>query len=274
MRTRTPLPHSSSVIVYRRSVSTVRQIPYWRDSLLMLEPFPELSYLRLTYHGDITPVIPDAFLGGFAPSLQNLDLINMAFPALPTLLSSTTRLTSLYLWSTEYISHEAMVTSLVALPNLEDLRFGFPSYPDHISSSSLTRTILPHLTSFHFHGVGEYLENLLARIDAPKLRTLSIRFFDVVFRVPQLYRFLSCAKKFEPLNGVVVEFGRWGIDLKSIQSDDFELTIECDNLVGQVSSIAAICRELSPLLSRVEHLDLHGKRLPLYSSRQGDTVLS
>jgi hypothetical protein len=165
-----------------------------------------------------------------------------------------------------------MVTCLVALPNLDDLRFGFPSYPDHISSYSLTRTILPSLTSFHFHGVGEYSENFLARIDAPILRTLSIRFFNVVFRVPQLYRFLSHAKKFEPPNGVVVEFGSWEIDLKSIQADNFELIIECDNLVGQVSSIAAICRELSPHLSRVEHLDLHGKHLPLAPSWQGDTV--
>ena len=243
-----------------------------RLTAAMLEPFLELSYLHLINRGDTTPVLPDAFLGGFAPSLQNLALVNIAFSALPTLLLSTTRLTLLCLWSTEYISPEAMVTCLAALPNLEDLRFGFPSYPDHISSYSLTRTILPSLTCFHFHGVGEYSENLLARIDAPVLQTLLIRYFDVVFRVPQLYRFISCAKRFEPPSGVVVEFGCWEIDLKSIQSDDFELTIECDNLVGQVSSLAAICRELSRLLSRVERLDLHGNYLNLSPSWQGGTV--
>jgi hypothetical protein len=69
-----------------------------------------------------------------------------------------------------------------------------------------------------------------------------------------------------------VEFGSSDIDLKSIQSDNFELMIVCDNLVGQVSSLAAICRELSPLLSRVEHLDLHGELLRLSSPWQDDTV--
>ena len=242
----------------------------------MLEPFPELAYLYLGSGGDIAPVLPHAFLGGFAPSLQSLALFNVvAFPALSELLPSATRLTSLQLWNTPitgYISPEAMATCLVALPNLENLCIEFQSYPDHISSSSLTRAILPSLTSFHFDGVGEYSENLIALIDAPILRILSITFFDVVFRIPQLSRFLSCAEKFEPPNGVVVEFDDSTINLKFIPSDNFKLTIECDNLVGQVSSIAAICRELSPLLSRVERLDLYGRHLPLSPFWQDDTV--
>ena len=248
-----------------------------RFTAAMLEPFPELAYLYLGCGGDIASVLPHAFLGGFAPSLQSLALFNVtvAFPALSVLLLSATRLTSLQLWDTPitgYISPEAMATCLVTLPNLEVLCIEFQSYPDHISSSSLTRAILPSLTSFRFAGVGEYSENLFARIDAPILRILSITFFDVVFRIPQLNRFLSCAEKFEPPDGVVVEFDDSEINLKFIPSDNFKLTIECDNLVGQVSSIAAICRELSPLLSRVERLDLHGKYLPLSPFWQDDTV--
>jgi len=246
-----------------------------RLTAAMLEPFPELSYLSLGYGGHISPVLPDAFLGGFAPSLRNLELFNIAFPALSVLLLSATRLTSLQLWNTPttgYISPEAMATCLVALPNLEYLGIEFQSYPDHISSSSLTRAILPSLTSFRFDGVGEYSENLVARIDARILRTLTITFFDFVFRIPQLYRFLSCAKKFEPPNGVVVEFDSWKIDLKFMPSNNFNLTIECDDFVGQVSSIATICRGLSPLLSRVERLGLHGKHLPVSRFWQGDTA--
>lgn len=246
-----------------------------RLAAAMLEPFPELTYLYLGYGGDITPVLPDAFLGGFAPSLQNLELFNIAFPALPVLLLSATRLTSLQLWNTPitgYILPEAMATCLAALPSLEILCIEFQSYPDHISSSSLTRAILPSLTSFHFDGIGEYAENLVARIDAPILRTLSIIFFDVVFRIPQLYRFLSCVEKFQPPNGVVVEFETWKIDFKFIPSDNVSLTIGCDDLVEQVSSVAAICRDLSPLLSRVERLDLLGKHLPLFPFLQGDPV--
>jgi hypothetical protein len=242
----------------------------------MLEPFPELSYLYIAYpsRGDITPVLPDAFLGGFAPSLQSLELVNVAFPALSVSFLSATRLTSLRLWSTAYISPEAMVTRLLALPNLEDFGISFQSYPDHTSPSPLTRAILPSLTSFHFHGIGQYSENLLSRIDAPTLQTLSITFLDLVFRIPQLYRFLSCTEKFELPNEVVVEFDTLTADLKFMQSENLRLTIVCGNLVRhrQVSSMAAMCRELSPLLSHVEHLDLHGKILPLSLFFQGHTA--
>ena len=156
-----------------------------------------------------------------------------------------------------------MVTRLVALPNLEDFGISFQSYPDHTSPSPLTRAILPSLISFHFHGVGQYSENLLSRIDAPTLQTLSITFLDVVFRVPQLYRFLSCTEKFELPNEVVVEFDILTADLKSMQSENLRLTIGCGNFIRQVTSMAAMCRELSPLLSHVDHLKLHGKNLPL-----------
>jgi hypothetical protein len=247
-----------------------------RLAAAMLEPFPELTYLHLGYSGDITPVLPNAFLGGLAPSLKKLELFNIAIPALSVLLLSATRLTSLQLWNipiTGYISPEAMATCLAALPSLKNLCIEFQLYPDHISSSSLTRAILPSLAIFHFDGDGKYSEDLIARIDAPMLQTLSIIFVDVVFRVPHLNRFLSCVEKFEPPNGVVVEFEGRKIDLKFTPSDKFMLTIDCDNLVGQVSSVAAICRDLSPLLSRVERLDLHGKHLlSLSPFSQGDTA--
>jgi hypothetical protein len=194
----------------------------------MLGSFPELSYLYFIYIGDTTPVLPDAFLGGFAPSLKNLMFINVAFPALSVFLSSTTRLTSLQLWGTPYISPEAMVT---------------------------------YFTSFHFYGIGEYSENILALIDAPVLRTLSITFSDVVFRIPQLYRFLSCSQEFEPPSVVDVVFGHREIEFTFIPSNNIRLKIGCSDLATQVSSMAGICRDLSPLLSRVERLDLHGKHL-------------
>ena len=48
--------------------------------------------------------------------------------------------------------------------------------------------------------------------------------------------------------------------------------MRCENLAGQVASMAAICRDLSPILSRVECLDLNGKRVPLYPTRRDDTI--
>jgi len=243
----------------------------------MLEPFPVLASLYLGYGGNTTHTrpLPEAILGGSAPSLKTIVLAGIAFPALPKLLSSATHLVSLQLWRipiTGYISPEVMATHLAALPNLEDLRIEFRACPNHTNSSSLTRVILASLTSFHFKGVSEYLDNLVARIDAPIIQTLSITFYGVVLCIPQLHRFLSYAERPQPPNWVVVEFNYWTVNLKFIPSDNFELAIRCDKLAGQVSSMAAVCHGLSPLLSRVERLDLHGKRLPSYPVWQDDTV--
>ncbi len=247
------------------SINCLRSSVLERLTAAMLEPFPALASLYLGYGGNIAPVLPEAILGGSTPSLQTIVLAGIAFPALPKLLLSATRLVSIRLWRipiTGYISPEAMATCLVALPDLEDLRIEFQACPDHTSSSSSTRVILPSLTSFHFKGVSKYLENLAARIDAPIIQTLSITFSDVVVGIPQFYRFLSYAERPQPPNQVMVEFDYWRVDLKFIPSDNFELAIRCDNLAGQVSSMAAVCRGLSPLLSRVECLNLRGKRLP------------
>lgn len=64
------------------SIDCLKDSVLERLTATMLEPFPELSHLYLAYRDDITPVLPDAFLGGFAPSLQSLELVNVASPAL------------------------------------------------------------------------------------------------------------------------------------------------------------------------------------------------
>jgi len=259
--------------VFEISINCLRRPVLERLTAEMLEPFPALTSLYLGYRGDIGPVLPEALFGGFTRTLQTIVLAGVAFPALPILLLSAVQLTSLQLWrtpTTGYISPEVMATCLAALPNLEDLRIEFQSCRDHMSAPSTTRSILPSLTCFHFKGTSEYSENLAARIDAPILQTLSITFCDDVSGVPQLYQFLSSMEIREPPNRVVVVFDYWRVDLTFMPSNNFELAIKCENLAGQVSSMAAVCRDLSPILSRVERLDLHGKRLP--SLKDDDTT--
>ena len=99
-------------------------------STVMREPFPVLTTLRifsLEHHG-IAPALPVEFLGGSAPRLQSICLYALPFPALPTLLLSTSDLVYLRLRNipqTGYISPEAMVVGLAALPNLHTFRFKF-----------------------------------------------------------------------------------------------------------------------------------------------------
>lgn len=93
----------------------------------MQEPFPALAYLELDKN-DIAPVIPDSFLGGFAPDLKELSLIGIpiSFAGLRKVLLSATDLAILSLSNiphSGYFSPEAIVTCLSALTRLKILDF-------------------------------------------------------------------------------------------------------------------------------------------------------
>ena len=167
----------------------------------MQVPFPQLTTLYLTLAPWLyAPALPDLFLGGFAPRLQCFYLHEIPFPGLPKLLLSTTHLVELYLCDiphSGYISPEAMATCLSMLASLEILQFEFTSpqyYPD-IESLRLfppTRPVLPCLKRFSFIGLNEYLEEFVARIDAPQLYRLATTFFnDTDFDTPEFKQFIS-----------------------------------------------------------------------------------
>jgi hypothetical protein len=114
-----------------------------------------------------------------------------------------------------YISPRVIATCLVALPNLKHLDLEFPS-PDTDANDSEdivqsspplpTRGVLRSLASFYFEGVTEYLEDLLAQIDASVPQTLSATFHDNFIHIPpQLPRFIDCAERPRPPIRAVVE---------------------------------------------------------------------
>ena len=142
-------------------------------------PFPELTELQLLSNEKMVRVLPDSFLGGSAPRLRHLNLDGIPFPGLPKLLLSTTHLGSLHLKDNPhsgYISPEAMVAALSTLNSLRRLSLEFQSplsRPDRHPPPP-TRFVHPTLTQFWFKGDSEYLEDLVARIDAPRLGKLEI----------------------------------------------------------------------------------------------------
>lgn len=151
----------------------------------MQEPFLELTDLVLWSHRHETiPALSDSFLGGYAPRLRNLSLDTILFPGLPKLLLSTAHLVGLYLQNIphpEYNSPEEMVTVLSTLTSLRSLHLLYQSSrsrPDlesrHLSSSTRFSFHVP--TELRFRGVSDYLEEFVARIDAPQLSTLDITF--------------------------------------------------------------------------------------------------
>jgi hypothetical protein len=240
----------------------------------MSHPFPALTHLRLKSDDEreTPPVAPDSFLGGSTPRLRFLWLERIPFPGLPKLLLSTTDLVDLRLWEIPHsgcISPDAMATCLSALTRLEklDLEFESPlSRPDRESRRlpSSTRFVLPALTRFWFRGTSEYLEDIVARIDAPLLRGFFIGFFhQLVFDTPQLAQFISRTPTLRLHNqSQELCFSDWGasvIFLRAGTSDRaLQLGILCEQSDWQLSSLAQVCTSSFPyaFIPTVEHLSV------------------
>ena len=167
----------------------------------MQVPFPELTVLHLGNEvSSYVPVLTDSFLCGSAPRLRFLTLRSIPFPGIPKLLLSATHLVQLHLYEiphSGYFLPEAMAACLSALTSLEFLQLGFESpqsCPDLETQPPFlpTRFILPTLAEFSFKGASEYLEEFVARIDAPQVYQLSIAFFnDIDFNTSELIQFIS-----------------------------------------------------------------------------------
>ena len=239
------------------------------------EPFPTLTSLLLDSDNQWAPAIPDSFLCESAPRLRRLWLRNIPFPQLGKLLMLARNLVHLGLLKirhSAYISPGTMVTYLSGMPALETFNLGFLSRrsgPDGRRQRPpvVTRTVLPFLTSLDFQGTSKYLEDFVVQIDTPMLTKFSVMFLDIDFHIPQLYQFVSRAEKLKLSNRASVGFWIANVYLSFVPSGGFKLGIKSDSLPAQVSLMAAVCRELSPLLSRVDRLDLLG-RFTLQQVRQ------
>jgi hypothetical protein len=98
-----------------------------------------------------------------------------------------------------------MATCLSVLTSLNvlSLKFSLQSFlsrPDR-ESYPMTRSILPNLTRFWFQGASEYLDDLVARIDAPRLYELDINFFLLLdFDTSHVVQFINRTPTFEEPN--------------------------------------------------------------------------
>jgi hypothetical protein len=272
-----------AAIAYHNRISEIylvnlERLQLERLALAMHVQFPALIDLSLEF-GNIGPgpALPDGFLSGSVPNLQSLILYTIAFPGLPELLLSTTHLVSLALFNiplSECFSLEAFVTNLALLANLKFLTIGFESllsYPDpeRRRLPPQTRTILPALTRFEFQGISEYLDDLVARIDAPLLDSISIIFFHrLIFDIPQLARFMRRTTRFQALNETHVhfyfdaDFCHRGVQVKISQptrtfDDKSRLRIIYKKSDGLLSSLAQVYTSFIPSISMVECLYIY-----------------
>jgi F-box-like len=249
-----------------------------RIATVMQEPFPELISLHLEPYCGVLP-LPNTFLNGSAPRLQHLELWEISFPSLPRLLLTTRDLTSLRLSNipnSGYIPPETMATSLSVLLRLEYLTIEFQSPTPQPKRRNRpvppqTRSVLPALTGLHFKGVSEYLEVLVARIDAPLLRFDRIRiifFNQLVFDIPQTIRFFDHLDSFGTSSLTLridgLSFGSFGAvffpsdmppyENARVMDQSCSWHIMCEPLDWQVFSMAQICSQILSFRSSVESL--------------------
>ena len=265
------------VAVLERS-DRVCQITLWEvessylERLLaaMQQPFPELTRLIIWSKDKTVPVVPDSFLGGSAPRLEFFELTRIPFPGLPKLLLSATHLVTLRLTNiphSGYISPEAMATALSALTSLQRLSLRFRSSrscPDQESRRPppSTRPVLPVLTYFTFKGAAEYLEDLVARIDAPRLDSLYITFSNnIVFDAPQCIQFISRTPMSRALEKayIILRNRDASLHFSSQTSGDRKIHVKtlCRGLEWQIASLDQVCTSCLPHPSMLEDLYIY-----------------
>ena len=244
----------------------ISSIQLEKVSAAMQEPFPELANLNIRSQDEMAPVVPDSLLGGSAPCLELLQLHGIPFPGLPRLLLSATHLINLRLENiphSGYFSPEAMVTALSALISLGSLKLEFQSPQSHPAwvhrRPPPIRSVLPVLTLLTFKGVTEYLDDLVARIDAPQLDTLYITLFNqIFFDTPHLIQFVSRTPKLKAFEEAHLTFGDdANISLSSPTSEyrgSLSVKIPCRELDWQVSSLEQVCNSCLPRFPALDGL--------------------
>ncbi|KAI0258810.1 hypothetical protein BC834DRAFT_974764 [Gloeopeniophorella convolvens] len=122
--------------------------------------------------------LPGTLLTGNAFQLRRLHLVNI-LPPLPSTTSitrfffqiSVTNVPSGTAWFAQ------LVGSLYTMPQLTHLTLDFGQL-DSIPPKDVTQTTLLQLTEFKFVGLGDHLEALLSRFDAPALVTFCVDLLD------------------------------------------------------------------------------------------------
>jgi hypothetical protein len=236
----------------------------------MQEEFPILTSLRLCFADKTTsavPADPESFLGGSAPSLQSFSLEGIPFPGLPVLLLTATHLVRLDLSNiphSGYFPPISIVICLATLAGLETLRLEFESpqsRPDWHWRHHLprTRSVLPALTFFLFKVTSEYLEDLVAWIDAPQLADFHITFFNgLTFDTPELARFIGRTPTLKDHDEACLEFydSCVGVTLPQANFHRLHLRVSCRPSDWQLGSLAQVCTSSFPqaLILMVERL--------------------
>jgi hypothetical protein len=231
------------------------------------ESFSELEELTLLSHNDMQLTLSSNFRWG--PLLRTLHSTKIAFPSFPQLLLPCQDLVDLQLHEIPgvgYFSPEAFAHSLSGLAQLRSLALHFLSFPRRRSYLDMPpppgeRVALPALIRLKYRGTSKYLDNLVVRIDAPRLGNIDITFFSQpTMDASQLGRFIERIEMQTQLSQAEVQTSADAIFISFTNSSTstlLQLRISCKQLDWQLSCMAQVCDQFSPFLSRVKNLRIN-----------------
>jgi hypothetical protein len=267
--------------VRRVTVLGVTRFLWGKMDAAMQKPFPDLTHLWLTGPEDEdkhAPVLPGSLLGGGTLRLVELYLRGISFPALPKLLLSASELVHLHFLEippTCYITPEAMVTGLAGLTRLKTLMIEFryttillaSQRDQRIPAPATPAVSLPALDRFGFKGFCEYLEDLVAQIDAPRVTSINIHYFSqAVYQVPQLSQFLRRSHVMPSV--AQVRFVPWVDIWSSSDGKDGSRPVSLTFLIGTSGMVRGILhsvqvlQQISASLSNIVDLNFTGPAPP------------
>jgi hypothetical protein len=230
------------------------------------EPFSELEELVLLSRDNVRLTLPSSFRWG--QLLHTLHLTQIAIPALPQLLSSSTGLVDLQLHeipNARFFSPEVFATALSGMTHLRSLSLHFLSFPPRRSYLASPpqpgqRVVLPALSRLKYRGTSKYLDTFVARIDAPRLGDVDVSFFfQPTMDAAQLGQFierietqtsLTQADVLTSANSISISISDPGARLR------LALQISCAQVDWQLSSMTQICNHFSRFLPRVQDLGI------------------
>ncbi|KAH9066855.1 hypothetical protein EDB87DRAFT_1588593 [Lactarius vividus] len=232
------------------------------------EPFLRLEELILRSVDNTQQALPSTFRWG--TRLRRLHSTRISFLALPQLLFSSENLVDLKLHEIGYFSPEALADGLSRMAQLQSLSLHFlspASSPGHIGISPFPgeRVVLPVLSYFKFRGTSEYLNDLVTRIDAPRLVDIQVRFFNqLIFHISQLVQFIDRIEMQKSHRRVDIVSFKHFVSIcftRPGAPTQLRLRVSCDQLDWQLSAITQIWDQLSPRLSRIEGLGIYTTQL-------------
>ncbi len=226
--------------------------------------FPILEYLFVVPHVvDSTALMLRKTLQ--SPHLKHLALRGFTYPLGPRLHPTAVGLVRLFLaikHPSAYLRPNILLQWVSFMPQLEMLSITFTfTVPDHdVEMPTTTPITLPNLHWLWFRGVSAYLEAIVCRVTAPRLKSMQIMFLEqLTFSVPGLVPFMNTTDHWR-FNSAVFYFMDKRIDVEvypyGAKAFTFGVSLPGWRLDRQVSSMTQILNQLSQVFSPVERLTL------------------